>query len=247
MRALGNMMHECSHGTFVGNASANSLFGHFLAALDLSSFNDYARQHTTHHAYLGDPERDLDLRERFFLLNRNRKWVSIAPLFLLAASIVPLWIMMLRPVFWANKAPRWSNYIRVGILSAVTLGLVFSPSRATTFIYVVLPYLTTYQWMRLISDACDHIFLTTHSEMLERSRNHLFKIEWLNRLLFPRNDGYHLLHHLFPSLPTRVFPSAHKQLLTHPWYRERNHYMKFNISRSKGQLREIDLIQGQSK
>jgi fatty acid desaturase len=247
MRALGNMMHECSHGTFVGNASANSHFGHLLAALDLSSFSDYARQHTTHHAYLGDPERDLDLRDRFFLLNRGRKWGSVASLFLLALSTVPVWILMLRPVFWASKAPRWSNYTRVFVLCSVALGLFYSTTRLTIFTYVLLPYLTTYQWMRLLSDACDHIFLTTHKEMLERSRNHLFKADWMNRLLFPRHDGYHLLHHLFPSLPTRVFPVAHRQLMAHPWYRERNHFVKFAVMNSSKELCEIELIQGQSK
>lgn len=247
MRSLGNMMHECSHGTFVGNAAANSWFGHLLAVLDFSSFSDYSRQHTSHHAYLGDPERDQDFRERFFLLNRKKKSSAFLVLVFFSITIIPLWILMLRPIFWAKRAPRWSNLMRVAILILITLGLLFSASRFLTLTYVLIPYLTTYQWMRLFSDACDHIFLTNRSEVLERSRNHLFKTEWINLLLFPRNDGFHLLHHLFPSMPTRFFPAAHSQLMIHPWYRNRSHFLMDGIGNSHGTSKSVELSHGQSK
>ncbi|MEN9809220.1 MAG: hypothetical protein RLZZ488_787 [Pseudomonadota bacterium] len=247
MRSLGNMMHECSHGIFVRSPSANTHFGHLLSAFDLSSFSDYARQHTTHHAYLGDPERDLDLRSRAILFARRKTFFSLLTLGLYALVLVPLWISMLRPVFWAAKAPRWSNVLRIALLALTALGLLLPQSQFFTLIHVVLPYMTVYQWMRFFSDACDHVFLTCESDPLERSRNHLFRPDFLNRIFFPRQDAYHLLHHLFPSLPTCAYPAVHRQLLLHPWYKSRSHALIGKESREDGIPRDSEFVHGQSR
>ncbi|MEY3901626.1 MAG: hypothetical protein RL189_932 [Pseudomonadota bacterium] len=247
MRALGNMMHECSHGIFVRDPAANTHFGHLLSAFDLSSFSDYARQHTTHHAYLGDPERDLDLRSRTILFARRKTYFSIISLGVYALLLVPLWISMLRPVFWATKSPRWSNVLRVVILVLTLLGLLIPQTQFFAMIHILLPYLTVYQWMRFFSDACDHVFLTCESDPLQRSRNHLFKRNLLNRIFFPRQDGYHLLHHLFPSLPTSTYPAVHSQLLSHPWYKARSHFILGKEHSTDGIPRDSEFVHGQSR
>lgn len=246
MRALGNMMHECSHGIFADSSKGNEKLGHLLAALDLASFSDYSHQHASHHAHLGDPERDLDFRSRFFLLGRNQSAKAILLTFFISVLLVPLWFIMLRPVLWARCAPLWSNFIRIVLLTGVVLAAIHPETQLLTLLYVIVPYLTTYQWMRIFSDACDHLFLTQEIESYERSRNHLFKHQFLNVLLFPRHDAYHLLHHLFPALPTRLYPNAHAQLLQHPWYRSRQHELRI-FRKNKSIEEHHSFAQGQSR
>jgi fatty acid desaturase len=61
--------------------------------------------------------------------------------------------------------------------------------------------------MKIFSDILDHAFSD------EKTQNHFFKIKILNLIFFPRNDAYHLVHHLFPRAPVCEFKKIHEQLL----------------------------------
>jgi fatty acid desaturase len=246
MRALGNMMHECSHGIFVRSATANTALGHLLAAADLTSFAEYSEQHASHHAHLGDPQRDLDYRARFFLLGKKKSLASIMHMVFSSILLIPLWVQILRPVFWDKRAPLWSNCVRLGYLCAVVLACAHPASGYFTMLYLIVPYLTSYQWMRIFSDGCDHLFLTEASDSNERSRNHLFHSSLVNMIIFPRNDGYHLLHHLFPTLPTRCYPETHHRLMQNPWYASRSHFI-VNFKNRGESCAAKPVVQGQSR
>lgn len=247
MRALGNMLHECSHGIFVREASHNAIFGQCLSIIDLCSYPAYCKQHATHHAHLGDPELDLDLRSRFPLLMPRKKNNSIWFILLYAVFLVPLWLVMMRPIFWDRQSPFWSNCARLVFVAALTSALASSSTRFYVVLYWFIPYITSYQWMRIFSDACDHLYLTNSENILERSRNHLFKRQWVNSVLFPRHDGFHLIHHLFPAMPTRFYPEIHGRLLTNPWYARRKHFL-INGSNRKSLCSKMPVtFHGQSK
>ncbi|NBX17762.1 MAG: fatty acid desaturase [Proteobacteria bacterium] len=246
MRALGNMMHECSHGIFVCPPAANTALGHLLAALDLSSFAEYSKQHSSHHAHLGDPDKDLDYRSRFFLLKKRKSVTSVLTVIILSAALVPLWLKILRPVLLDRHAPLWSNLLRFVFWGAAAFACFNPQISFFAIIYVIVPYLTTYQWMKLFSDACDHLFLTEEMHTNDRSRNHLFKLPVLNLIFFPRNDGYHLLHHLFPSLPTHNYPETHSRLLQNRWYASRVHHFEFSVRRKNSGCSET-AVHGQSR
>ncbi|MBM3382358.1 MAG: hypothetical protein FJY29_07945 [Betaproteobacteria bacterium] len=224
-RALGNMMHECAHGIFVEKALDNTFFGYLISAIELSDFQEYVKQHVSHHAYLGHPERDLDYKSRrIFLDSRRPYFLQISRILCLCAALVPLWLQTFRPVAWSRSCPRWCNNLRAVLLGVLLFALLIPATQLYIALYLVLPYITTYQWMKIFSDSADHLFLYGKEDLLERSRNHLLPSAFLNWLLFPRNDAYHLLHHLFPSLPTHHYPRAHSILLQHPWYRNRKHH-----------------------
>jgi fatty acid desaturase len=224
MRALGNMLHECAHGIFVNSPAHNTTLGHILAIFDLSSFPVYVAQHVSHHASLGHPERDLDFKTRRPLMSeRHGKLFTIAKIAAACASLFPLWMILLKPVFWCWRSPLWVNVWRIVLLIFV-LGLFILPaSRLVLFTYVLVPWLTSYQWMKIFSDCADHLFILDQENVFDRSRNHLLPARWLNWLIFPRHDAFHLLHHLFPSLPVRHYPSVHRNFMTHPWYGARTH------------------------
>lgn len=245
MRALGNMLHECAHGIFVKKASHNTLLGHLLAIFDLSSFPLYVAQHVSHHASLGHPDRDLDFKTRRHLLSEHRyKPFTIAKLVACCLTLAPLWIVLLRPVLWCPQSPRWSNVLRIFLLFTLATLCCLPSSRSWALTYGLIPWLTSYQWMKIFSDSSDHLFLLQKESFLERSRNHLLPFRFLNWLLFPRNDAYHLLHHLFPSIPVRHYPAVHRSLLSHRWYRSRTHAWNFSIGTASKKTKEA---YGQSK
>lgn len=226
-RALGNIIHECCHGIFVENRKHNETIGHLLCGLEFTDFKVYCQQHQTHHAHLGDPEHDLDFKARLTYLadttpNLRRIVVSV----LTAITLVPLWLKQQRPVVWSEKNPLWTNALRLLLLAGSVTALTHTQTSYYFLLYVFLPYATSYQWMRLFSDCADHIFLYGCKNEIDRSRNHIFHSTWLNALLFPRNDAYHLVHHLFPSLPTQHYPDVHNKFLRHPWYAMKEHVFR---------------------
>lgn len=244
-RALGNVIHECSHGIFVEKAADNAKIGHVLACFEFSDFQEYCKQHPTHHANLGDPEFDLDFRERLcFLADQKPSVRRVMSTILTALMILPLWLKQTRLVFWSKNSPSWSNTLRMVLLLLILASVFHTQTMRYTLLYVLVPYFTTYQWMKLFSDCADHIFLYGNENEVDRSRNHIFRIDWLNRLIFPRNDAYHLLHHLFPALPTEHYRKVHQKFLKNPWYARKQHNLQFHFGNS-GHF-EIQ-TQGQSK
>lgn len=60
-----------------------------------------------------------------------------------------------------------------------------------------------------------------HLNALDMSRN-LVVPRLLRLVIFPRNDCYHLIHHLYPTLPVRYFDDVHSALLSDVEYRRRH-------------------------
>jgi fatty acid desaturase len=221
-RAVGNMLHEACHGMFVRGKRANRFIGYALAILDFTALEPYTREHFTHHQHLGDAERDLDFvpRRKFGFAEPTRHFARkhlLRPLLLIH---LPSFV---RPVLWSRTDPwpvtlcRWA--FLAGLLALAQWGIGW---RAFLLFYA-LPYFVTYQIIRYWSDAVDHAGLIGHEDEFLRSRNHIFSWEWLNRLLFPRDDQYHLTHHLFPSVPTPSQGRVHELLLRDPEYAAREH------------------------
>lgn len=63
----------------------------------------------------------------------------------------------------------------------------------------------------------DHAGLVPTDDDLEASRNLLAPrvVRWL---FFPRNDCFHLVHHLFPHIPARHLEDSHEALLDDELY-----------------------------
>lgn len=221
MRALGNMIHESVHGTLTRDPRGNRALGEVLAWFDGTSWPRYAREHASHHRHLGDPTRDLDFagRARFgFGEARPRAWLhhGLRPLALLH---VP-WF--LRPVLWDDADPRPVRVARA--LGYALLGLLaWRVGLRDVALYHLVPYATAYQVVRYWSDAADHAAALHAGEELHRSRNHILAVEPLNWIAQPRQDQFHLVHHLFPAVPVRDLARVHALLLDDPAYAARDH------------------------
>jgi fatty acid desaturase len=92
------------------------------------------------------------------------------------------------------------------------------------------------------------VFLSEHvstfgTTEFERSRN---KLGFLQRvLLHPHGDGFHMLHHLYPSIPHHRLPRAHRLLMKDPVYRTGHHCYGFFFSLKPGGRSVLrDMLEG---
>jgi fatty acid desaturase len=85
------------------------------------------------------------------------------------------------------------------------------------------------------NDGVDHAGLIQEGDDLYASRN-LILPQPLRALLFPRNDCFHLVHHLFPSVPVRHLPACHQRLLSDPAYAALKHHPRLPKPQSSGMV-----------
>jgi fatty acid desaturase len=237
LRALGNIQHECAHRTFVSWPRLNDGLGLGIGIILFQPFFRYRKAHITHHRFLGDPVRDLDL-------NRYEKNLTLYPE---AQTVVQQLEMATQPKHFRvglslslkdSLDPDWCNRLRMAHLACTCLAataLIFHDHLLTVLLFA-LPILIVYPLLCVWSDIADHaVGYRTAPDSNERprvdmfalTRNHLFGSELLNKIFFPRNDSYHLLHHLYPSLPTGAFPQAHAILIRNdPHYAGMDHTLR---------------------
>ena len=215
LRGLNNIVHECSHLTFSANREDNFVIGKFCSTLLTGCFTKYRRDHLSHHAHLGVYEQDNELGaiEKFGL----HEPLSISTI---ARHIVtPLLGLHLRVYSGASMSSedgRLFLVMKIALLVAIGLAALVQP--LTTLLFVVVPLFYVFPTLNFWTDCLDHAGLVGAEDELDASRNVLAPTI-LQPLLFPRNDCYHLVHHLFPGVPARHLKAAHKQLSEDSAYR----------------------------
>lgn len=217
IRGLNNIVHECSHFSFCESRDANILFGSLCASVVLNCFRDYRVEHMSHHAHLGDYDNDLD----FVRLRNLRLEEPLTFVTMLRHGVTALSGLHLPYYVNINLRPgdgEGFRILKLGLILAATVFLLSAPIEAAILLW--LPFLWVYPAINYLTDCVDHGGLMEAGDELEASRN-LPVPTHLRVLLFPRNDCYHLVHHLFPQIPVDHLGACHARLLSHPEYRAR--------------------------
>lgn len=216
-RALSNIVHECTHFSFTYHKDWNNHVGRLLSIPLFYSFYNYRYVHLSHHRHTGDYDKDLDFKNlrRFSFHDKiDRKVIIRHFLTSITLQHVPEYIG--RTVFRKGEGAIF-NAIRIAYVSAmVLLPFAFGLGSIVTWSiigYVVIPYATALQIISYWGDALDHGGLFHHDDELMQTRNSIVKNPVLRALLFPRNDCFHLVHHLFPHVPVADLPRCHEELL----------------------------------
>lgn len=208
LRGLNNIVHECSHATFTDDREENFRIGRFCASLLLGSFFDYRREHLTHHAHLGDYEHDLDLQA----IESFRLHEPLSPSVVLRHILTPLTGRHLKLYLRWNlsRADGLSfQLLKMFLLLSTVVAAAMIP--LTTLFFILLPYALIYTALNYWADCIDHAGIASEKDDLDSSRNVSvpFFVKWL---IFPRNDCFHLVHHLFPNVPAQHLEQAHLAL-----------------------------------
>jgi fatty acid desaturase len=220
-RAIGNMVHECAHRTLVRSRSHNRGLGELLAFVDFTAFAAYKDEHLSHHRHLGDAARDRDyaVRKDLFEHGPGRSFLARHLLRPLTLFHVQRYI---EPVLWRRADP-WTVKAARLTYNLGLVALAWATGWIPFLLFYLVPYATAYQVFRYWSDAVDHAGALSNHDELDRARNHVHRWAPVNWLLFPRDDQFHLVHHLFPSVPTGSLATLHRVLLADPSYAGRDH------------------------
>ncbi|KAB8038048.1 hypothetical protein GCL60_12815 [Silvanigrella paludirubra] len=211
MRALGNIIHECCHYNFVPSKKANRQIGTLLSTLELSCFASYQKEHFSHHKYLGDILFDEDFKVRHQIGICNEKSFCLKGFIFIVLS-PKNWFIILKSSIHLNFKNKIINLIRLNYVIIFFILCYFFTFKLM-LLFVILPFITTYQMMKILSDFLDHGGLYFNEKREHKTRNHYFSFAILNWIFFPRNDCFHLTHHLYPAIPTTQLHEKHKILL----------------------------------
>ena len=222
MRGLNNIVHECSHASFAADRQENVRLGSICASVILSCYKDYRDEHLTHHRYLGDYDKDLDLQG----IEDLKLHDPITTKTVLRHIFTPLIGRHLPYYLGANMSARdgWIyQLLKIGLIAVTLLVAILAP--LTAIILIIIPFVFIYSAMNYWTDCLDHAGLVASEDEIDSSRNILAPTP-LKLLMFPRNDCFHLVHHLFPQIPARHLPACHEALEADEAYATKPHAVR---------------------
>ncbi len=188
----GTVIHDASHNSAHSNRIVNSILGHSSALMLGFAFPVFTRVHLQHHAHVNDPENDPD------------HFVSTGgPLWLIAARFFYHEIFFFKRRLWRKYELLEWFLSRLFLISIVGLGIHYG------FIGYVMNF-----WFvpALVVGIALGLFFDylPHRPFQERDR-------WKNARVYPSpilnllilGQNYHLVHHLWPSIPWYKYQPAY--------------------------------------
>ena len=219
--------HQASHKALAQNKKLNYLLGAVCSAWPtLGSFSSYDKTHNSvehgHHPNLGT-ERDAD---HIAVMNLGLYESGVTPeqvyrfLWMLPLKTPHYLLFLLKHQIWHPCEDRRERVVR--LIAIVLLGtLLWKVGLGVVVVmYWVVPLLTTANWIGGVIQLAQHYPLLGqgHQSELVASRNRILNPAW-SFFLSVHNDGYHLVHHLYPSIPFgKKVKQAHQILMKDPQY-----------------------------
>lgn len=211
-RGFEAQVHDVCHYNWTRNTSLNDVLGNLLVALP--SFNlitSYRDSHKYHHSHFGqmlDPDRQR--YEEFGIEELDRgSWLNylMGMAVQLPTYTASWWKMIGLSPKVLLPSLGWHLVFLVLPLAAIfgwRLGL------AIWAIYWLAPFMLILSVIRFIGEAGEHNYKATHTVFEGSNINQGF----IPRLLvYAHGDGYHMVHHLFPSIPLHKLQRTHEFLI----------------------------------
>jgi beta-carotene hydroxylase len=188
----GTVIHDASHNSAHQNRIINAILGHGSALMLGFAFPVFTRVHLQHHAHVNDPENDPD------------HFVSTGgPLWLIAARFFYHEVFFFKRRLWRKYELLEWFLSRLFLATIVFLGIHYGfISYVMNFWFV--PAFVVGMALGLFFD------YLPHRPFQERDR-------WKNARVYPSpilnllilGQNYHLVHHLWPSIPWYKYQAAY--------------------------------------
>lgn len=225
-RGLELMVHDASHKSWYSvDAKINNMLADLLVAYPvLSSVSVYWKSHRIHHGKYGshrDPCRqrfddmglaELDLSTKWKITCAVIKWIypynlayyeEIGSLSLTQWGAFICWhlVVMIIPSSFAAHV-----FLEVGIVQSIAIGF------SGWLMFWMLPFTFFLPVLRSIAESEEHDYENGDTEF-DTTFTNIGLIHTL--LIHPKNDAFHLVHHMFPMIPERRHRRVHKMLMKH--------------------------------
>jgi fatty acid desaturase len=230
-RSLYDLLHQAAHRTLARNRALNFALGTLASGyLVFQSLTAYRLNHVVdHHPFLADPERDPDYKG---LREAGAYGDAVSPAGIrryLARMFLPSALVgnvrsLVRSKLLNPREARWERRLRL-VYTALVIGLLVALGWGPHFLaYWLVPMVTTSCWVGGFVELMEHYpFLETRERrdlLLARNRDYH---PLLNLLIGIHWEGYHLVHHLFPAVPSWRLREAHGILLRDKTYAAVHH------------------------
>jgi fatty acid desaturase len=208
-RGLECLVHEASHYNWLRSQHClNDRLGNWLVARPVfSEVNLYRKGHKPHHRLFGS-EHDTDLARYRELAIED-----------LSRSTVPYFIRGMAQRIGRYVAGWWRanrSHPRSFVLGiawhltflVLPLALITNLREALLLwlLFWLVPFTCFLPWQRFIAEAAKHQYRGHDNEFDSTVSNIGVVHRWL---LHPHNDGFHLVHHLFPGIPHHQLKRTH--------------------------------------
>lgn len=208
-RALGNILHDAGHRNLWRDRRRNDLVARlFIAPLLFASLTRYRETHFRHHMALGDACGDPDF------LTSSRKAPALWGLnYLDQVFSLSAWLssvgghLFLRQVRAAGQLYIVGWWVCAVSFMWATAGAGFT---MTFLVLWLLARATVFHMITTFREMCDHFGL--HPGGVFTFTRDMDCHGFWRKLIHPRNNGYHLTHHLLPAVPYYRLPEAHRLL-----------------------------------
>lgn len=216
MRGLECLVHEASHYNLTRNRALNDALADGLCAWPvLSQVANYRKSHMVHHRAFGhetDPDRIRFAALGIDTLDRSDPWrfsIGVARRLL---PYIPGW-------WWAigvdgPTIARFAAWHLLTFLVPATVFLAWQEALVLWLLTWVIPVFFMLPVVRFVAETAEHDY-----EDQDEATQVIFKTTWSNVgwihhwIFHPHNDGFHAVHHLYPSVPHHALPRVHARLI----------------------------------
>ena len=228
--ALLIMGHDASHYRYLPTRWQNELFANlFLMWPTFASVEGFRKFHSTHHQYTNLA----DDGNRHIWYTHDAAG-ELAPDWQFPKTRTGLALLLIRRaafltgLFWIVRglvgstlipSPGWMRAARFAFYVSIAAALTYFGAWYGFLLFWIIPYCTWHiaaQYARLI---CEHSAVESDEEEYAITRTTI--PTWLESvLILPRNVGYHLEHHWYPSVPWYRLPELHEALMARQGFRQ---------------------------
>jgi len=109
-------------------------------------------------------------------------------------------------------SPHWMLVAKLAFYSGVAGALTVFDAWGGFLLYWLVPFCTWQILVQYVRIICEHSAVESDEEEYSITRTTI--PTWLESIfILPRNVGYHLEHHWYPSVPFYRLPELHQQLM----------------------------------
>lgn len=199
-------MHEAAHQRISKHGWLNDLASDWLGAYPaLMSTAMYRKNHLEHHHFTNtdkDPDwtRKIPFPDWHYPQTKSQAAGVLGKTLLIGGL---QWMVLA----WRTS---WKDPKKMAYFAACAVGITVLGIWPQFLLYWAVPLLTLFPTIQRIRSIAEH-FALPHEHELNETRNVIPSA--FERFLFsPHNVGYHLDHHLFPSVPQYNLKALHRKL-----------------------------------
>jgi len=215
--------HDASHFRYLPARWQNDLFANlFLMWPSFASVEGFRKFHGLHHQYTNLPDdgnrhiwRTHDAAGELaadWQFPKTRTGLALVLLRRAAFVTGLFWIVRGLVGVFLLPSPRWMMAAMFAFYGSIAAALTYFGGWYAFLLYWIVPYCTWHiaaQYTRLI---CEHSAVESDEEEYAITRTTI--PTWFEQIfILPRNVGYHIEHHWYPSVPFYRLPELHAALM----------------------------------